>query len=141
MLYLTKCCLKYSCCCLLSEALLILLLCSACSGLELSPSTKEIILTANDSISIICSGWAPVSWHYKRDENIPVFRAENRSQTSSILHLENVTWKHTGMYVCSEDGSKESREVAIYVPGEDQSISTQNDDTSNITKNIKLKLK
>ncbi|XP_026774720.2 platelet-derived growth factor receptor beta isoform X2 [Pangasianodon hypophthalmus] len=100
----------------LITALLILLLCSAGSGLELSPSTKEIILTTNASISIICSGWAPVSWRYKRDEKQPVFRTENRSLTSSVLHLENVTWRHTGVYVCTEDGSEESREVAIYVP-------------------------
>lgn len=127
---------------MLSEALLILLLCSAGSSLELSPNTKEIILPANASISIICSGWAPVSWRYRRDENIPAFRTENRSLTSSVLHLENVTWTHTGVYVCSENGSEESREVAVYVPGEKQSICTCTDDAQKIShKNMKLKIK
>ncbi|XP_027020976.2 platelet-derived growth factor receptor beta isoform X1 [Tachysurus fulvidraco] len=104
----------------LITAVLILLLCSAGCGLELNPSTKEIILTANSSISIICSGWASVYWRYKRDENVPMFRTENRSRTSSVLHLENVTWNRTGVYVCSEIGSDESREVAIYVPDKDK---------------------
>lgn len=115
-------------------------MCSAGSGLELNPNTKEIILTANASISIMCSGWAPVSWHYKRDENVPVFRTENRSHTSSVLHLENVTWRHTGVYVCSENGSQESREVALFVPGEEQSICTYTYDTQTIKKEACIKL-
>ncbi|KAI5100689.1 platelet-derived growth factor receptor beta isoform X1, partial [Silurus meridionalis] len=97
----------------------ILLLCSAGSGLELNPSTKELILLANTSISITCSGWAPVSWHYKRDEREHQIRTENRSRTSSVLHLANVTWRDTGVYVCSENGSAESREVTVYVPDPD----------------------
>ncbi|KAF5897587.1 platelet-derived growth factor receptor beta isoform X2, partial [Clarias magur] len=100
----------------LITAFLILLLCSAGSLLELNPMIKEITLSANASISITCSGWAPVSWRYKRDENVPVFRIENRSRTSSVLHLENVTWSHTGVYVCSEDGSEETRELTVFVP-------------------------
>lgn len=120
----------------LSEALLILLLCSAGSGLELSPSMKEIILTANSSISITCSGWAPVSWRYKRDEKVPVFRTENRSLTSSILHLENVTWNHTGVYVCSENGSEEFREMPVYVPGEKHIICTYSGDTQTILQKL-----
>ncbi|KAK3526699.1 hypothetical protein QTP70_032078 [Hemibagrus guttatus] len=101
-------------------ALLILLLCSAGSGLELSPNMKEIILTANSSISITCSGWAPVSWHYKRGVKVPEYRTENRSSTFSILHLENVKWNHTGVYMCFENVSEEFREVAVYVPDKDK---------------------
>lgn len=98
----------------------LLLLCSVGSALELSVSTREITLTANSSLSITCSGWAPVSWHFKREENIPEFRTENRTPTSSILYLENVTWKHTGVYVCFENGTDvEEREVAIFVPDPD----------------------
>ncbi|XP_062846492.1 platelet-derived growth factor receptor beta [Trichomycterus rosablanca] len=92
-----------------------LLLCSTASGLELNPNLKENILTANSSLSITCSGWSPVTWRYKRDEKVPAFRTENRT-LSSVLHLENVTWRHTGVYVCSEFATEESREVAIYVP-------------------------
>ncbi|KAI5626817.1 platelet-derived growth factor receptor beta isoform X1, partial [Silurus asotus] len=95
------------------------LLCSAGSGLELNPSTKEFILLANTSISITCSGWAPVSWQYKRDERERQIRIENRSRTSSVLHLVNVTWRDTDVYVCSENGSGESREVTVYVPDPD----------------------
>ncbi|XP_022521307.2 platelet-derived growth factor receptor beta [Astyanax mexicanus] len=98
----------------------LLLLCSMGSALELNPTLKEIILTPNSSFSITCSGWAPVSWHFKREEKIPEFRTENRTTTSSILYLENVTWKHTGVYACFENGTdSEEREVAIYVPDPD----------------------
>lgn len=93
---------------------------------------KETTLSANASISITCSGWAPVSWRYKRDENVPEFRTENRSRTSSVLHLENVTWRHTGVYVCSENGSEETREVAVFVPGEKQNICTYTDNPDTI---------
>lgn len=72
---------------------------------------------------------------------MPDFRTENRSRISSILHLENVTWRHTGVYVCSEDGTEESREVAVYVPGEKPSARTYTDDTQTILqKNIINKL-
>ncbi|XP_072524379.1 platelet-derived growth factor receptor beta [Salminus brasiliensis] len=95
----------------------LLLLCSAGSALELNPSIREINLASNSSFSITCSGWAPVSWHFKREEHIPEFRTENRTPTSSVLYLENVTWRHTGVYVCLENGTDvEEREVAIYVP-------------------------
>ncbi|XP_066525558.1 platelet-derived growth factor receptor beta [Hoplias malabaricus] len=98
----------------------VMLLCSPASALELNPSIREITLAPNSSFSITCSGWAPVSWSFKREDNVPVFHTENRTSTSSILHLENVTWEHTGVYVCTENGfDTEQREVAIFVPDPD----------------------
>ncbi|KAL6473986.1 hypothetical protein MHYP_G00175470 [Metynnis hypsauchen] len=94
----------------------LLLLCSAGSALELNPNIRQITLDANSSFSVTCSGWAPVSWHFKREESIPVFRMETRTNTTSILHLEHVTWEHTGVYVCSEDEINTEIELAIYVP-------------------------
>lgn len=110
-------------CVVFSEALL-LLLCSAVSGLELNPNLKENILTRNSSFSITCSGWSPVTWRYKRGENVPAFRTESRA-LSSVLHLENVTWHHTGVYECSEKGTEEGREVVIYVPGKKHDIANK----------------
>ena len=103
----------------LCEALL--LLCSAGSALELNPNIRQISLDTNSSLSITCSGWAPVNWRFKREENVPAFRTETRTNTTSVLHLEHVTWEHTGVYVCSEDETNTEIELAIYVPGEKHS--------------------
>uniref|UniRef100_A0A8C2GKX1 receptor protein-tyrosine kinase n=1 Tax=Cyprinus carpio TaxID=7962 RepID=A0A8C2GKX1_CYPCA len=66
--------------------------------------------------SITCSGWSNVTWRFKREENVPEFHTEKRSPSSSVLSLEQVTWRHTGVYVCSENSTNETREVAVFVP-------------------------
>ncbi|XP_051514404.1 platelet-derived growth factor receptor beta-like [Myxocyprinus asiaticus] len=91
-------------------------LCVGSSGLELSPNISEVILDTNSSLSITCSGWSNVTWRFKREEIIPQFHIQMRSPTSSVLSLENVTWIHTGVYVCSENATNETREVAVFVP-------------------------
>uniref|UniRef100_A0A8C1ZT51 receptor protein-tyrosine kinase n=1 Tax=Cyprinus carpio TaxID=7962 RepID=A0A8C1ZT51_CYPCA len=63
-----------------------------------------------------CSGWNDVTWSFKQDEKVPEFHVEKPSSSSSVLRLEQVTWRHTGVYVCSENGTDETREVAIFVP-------------------------
>uniref|UniRef100_A0A8C2GKX5 receptor protein-tyrosine kinase n=1 Tax=Cyprinus carpio TaxID=7962 RepID=A0A8C2GKX5_CYPCA len=63
-----------------------------------------------------CSGWSNVTWRFKREENVPEFHTEKRSPSSSVLSLEQVTWRHTGVYVCSENSTNETREVAVFVP-------------------------
>ncbi|XP_073710507.1 platelet-derived growth factor receptor beta [Misgurnus anguillicaudatus] len=94
----------------------LLLLGLVSSGLELNPSLPEVILATNSSFTITCSGWASVTWRFKREENVPQFHIINQSPTSSVLSLENVTWHHTGVYVCSENGTSETREVIVFVP-------------------------
>ncbi|XP_073676069.1 platelet-derived growth factor receptor beta [Garra rufa] len=94
----------------------LLLLCLGSSGLELNPSDAQVVLSINSSISITCSGWNDVTWRFKREEKVPEFRVEKRSPTSSVLSLEQVTWRHTGVYVCTENGTNETREVAVFVP-------------------------
>uniref|UniRef100_A0A8C1ZSS8 receptor protein-tyrosine kinase n=1 Tax=Cyprinus carpio TaxID=7962 RepID=A0A8C1ZSS8_CYPCA len=86
------------------------------SGLELSPSISQEVLSINSSFSITCSGWNDVTWSFKQDEKVPEFHVEKPSSSSSVLRLEQVTWRHTGVYVCSENGTDETREVAIFVP-------------------------
>uniref|UniRef100_A0A9J8BPL3 receptor protein-tyrosine kinase n=1 Tax=Cyprinus carpio carpio TaxID=630221 RepID=A0A9J8BPL3_CYPCA len=94
----------------------LLLLCLGSSGLELSPSISQEVLSINSSFSITCSGWNNVTWSFKRDEKVPEFHVEKPSSSSSVLRLEQVTWRHTGVYVCSEKGADETREVAVFVP-------------------------
>ncbi|XP_076861978.1 platelet-derived growth factor receptor beta [Brachyhypopomus gauderio] len=97
----------------------LVLLCPSAASLELHPNIREVILTANSSFTITCSGWGPVSWRLRREESAPVFRWENSSPSVSMLTLENVTWRHTGVYVCFENHTAETREVAVYVPDPD----------------------
>uniref|UniRef100_A0A4W4G471 receptor protein-tyrosine kinase n=1 Tax=Electrophorus electricus TaxID=8005 RepID=A0A4W4G471_ELEEL len=80
---------------------------------------REVVLTANQSFTITCSGWGPVTWLFRQDKNVPAVRTEDRSASSSTLSLENVTWRHTGVYECFENETAETREVAIYVPDPD----------------------
>uniref|UniRef100_A0A673KGI8 receptor protein-tyrosine kinase n=1 Tax=Sinocyclocheilus rhinocerous TaxID=307959 RepID=A0A673KGI8_9TELE len=94
----------------------LLLLCLGSSGLELNPSVSQVILSINSSFSITCSGWNEVTWRFKREEKVPEFHVEKPSSSSSVLSLEQVTWRHTGVYVCSENGTDETREVAVFVP-------------------------
>uniref|UniRef100_A0A673K9F9 receptor protein-tyrosine kinase n=1 Tax=Sinocyclocheilus rhinocerous TaxID=307959 RepID=A0A673K9F9_9TELE len=94
----------------------LLLLCLGSSGLELNPSVSQVILSINSSFSITCSGWNDVTWRFKREEKVPEFHVEKPSLSSSVLSLEQVTWRHTGVYVCSENGTDETREVAVFVP-------------------------
>ncbi|XP_016402800.1 platelet-derived growth factor receptor beta-like, partial [Sinocyclocheilus rhinocerous] len=94
----------------------LLLLCLGSSGLELNPSVSQVILSINSSFSITCSGWNDVTWRFKREEKVPEFHVEKPSSSSSVLSLEQVTWRHTGVYVCSENGTDETREVAVFVP-------------------------
>uniref|UniRef100_A0A671KVL7 receptor protein-tyrosine kinase n=1 Tax=Sinocyclocheilus anshuiensis TaxID=1608454 RepID=A0A671KVL7_9TELE len=94
----------------------LLLLCLGSSGLELNPSITQVVLSINSSFSITCSGWSNVTWRFKREEKVPEFHTEKRSPSSSVLSLEQVTWRHTGVYVCLENGTNETREVAVFVP-------------------------
>ncbi|KAL2088692.1 hypothetical protein ACEWY4_015591 [Coilia grayii] len=95
---------------------IVLWCCHGNAGLELTPGDPQVVLEAGSSLSVTCSGSAPVTWHYRSDENIPDFLVEKTTPTSAILHLENVTWRHTGVYVCTEEGHTHAREVAVYVP-------------------------
>ncbi|XP_035377625.1 platelet-derived growth factor receptor beta isoform X1 [Electrophorus electricus] len=97
----------------------LVLLCPVVTGLELNPNVREVVLTANQSFTITCSGWGPVTWLFRQDKNVPAVRTEDRSASSSTLSLENVTWRHTGVYECFENETAETREVAIYVPDPD----------------------
>ncbi|KAL4631355.1 platelet-derived growth factor receptor beta isoform X1 [Arapaima gigas] len=91
--------------------------CAVCESLEIFPSDTELILDANSSISINCSGWSEVVWMqrlFAQEERTPQWI--QNGTTSSTLTLHNVMWNHTGVYTCSEPASGESKEVSIFVP-------------------------
>ncbi|XP_043112979.1 platelet-derived growth factor receptor beta [Puntigrus tetrazona] len=94
----------------------LLLFCLGSSGLELSPSDPQVVLPIDSSFNITCSGLSEVTWRFRREERLSEFHVEKRSSSSSVLSLERVTWRHTGVYVCSENGTDETREVAVFVP-------------------------
>ncbi|KAJ8266013.1 hypothetical protein GJAV_G00124920 [Gymnothorax javanicus] len=87
-------------------------------GLEIFPSATEVVLTTNSSISITCSGWSEVKWTSRTDQELSEVLVQNES-TSSVLTLQNVTWRHSGVYICQEPSSDEALEVSVFVPDED----------------------
>ncbi|XP_061104771.1 platelet-derived growth factor receptor beta-like isoform X2 [Conger conger] len=87
-------------------------------SLEISPSATEVVLTANASVSITCSGWSEVNWRTRPELDVSGIHVENGT-TSSVLTLKNVAWNHTGVYVCEEPASDEAVEVSIFVPDKD----------------------
>ncbi|XP_064207920.1 platelet-derived growth factor receptor beta-like isoform X2 [Anguilla rostrata] len=91
---------------------------SEIQGLEISPSATEVVLTANSSVTITCSGWSEVRWRNRSELDMSWAHAANGT-TSSVLTLENVTWEHTGTYVCEEPASEEAVEVSVFVPDKD----------------------
>ncbi|KAI1902952.1 hypothetical protein AGOR_G00021870 [Albula goreensis] len=87
-------------------------------SLEISPSATEIILTANSSTSITCSGWSEVKWRSRSEMDVIGVHVQNGT-TSSVLTLENVTWRHSGIYVCEEVASDQTVEILVFVPDKD----------------------
>ncbi|XP_029918075.1 platelet-derived growth factor receptor beta isoform X2 [Myripristis murdjan] len=99
--------------------------------LEITPSDSELVLAAGSSLTLTCSSSGPVKWGFKRDD-VPYFRMEHiqngdplsgqnhkivqDSDTSSVLTLWNMSWKHTGVYECTDQDTGETKEVAVFVP-------------------------
>ncbi|KPP77066.1 hypothetical protein Z043_103533, partial [Scleropages formosus] len=86
-------------------------------SLEISPSNTELILDANSSISITCSGSSEVVWMQRlliREDQNPQWI--QNGTISSTITLQNVMWNQTGVYMCSEPALGESKEVSIFVP-------------------------
>ncbi|XP_010895133.2 platelet-derived growth factor receptor beta isoform X1 [Esox lucius] len=86
--------------------------------LEIKPNNTEVIMKPGNTIGFNCSGQGTVKWTFKRDDNVPNFRNETKAMTS-VLFLDDVTWKHTGVYVCTETQTNETQEVAVFVSDPD----------------------
>ncbi|KAK9518020.1 hypothetical protein VZT92_023349 [Zoarces viviparus] len=108
----------------------LLCFCTELRCLEITPGDKELVLAEGSSLTLTCSGSEDTTWDFKRDD-VPYFQAEqvqNDGQsyrivqsnvTSSVLTLWNVSWKHTGVYQCTDRHTGETKEVAVFVPDPD----------------------
>uniref|UniRef100_A0A8C7V2T1 receptor protein-tyrosine kinase n=1 Tax=Oncorhynchus mykiss TaxID=8022 RepID=A0A8C7V2T1_ONCMY len=84
-------------------------------SLELSPSEKEVILSTNSSFTVVCSGWSKVTWKSPHDPSLEGVAVEDRG-TTSVLVLHNVTWRHSGNYICEEPSTEEAKDISVFVP-------------------------
>ena len=91
-----------------------------------------MVLPPDAQLTLTCRGGRGTpSWGFKKDD-VPYFQvdpAQNRrppgplsyrvteSPGASALTLLAASWKHTGVYVCTDNHTAESREVAVFVPG------------------------
>uniref|UniRef100_A0A8D3BP70 receptor protein-tyrosine kinase n=1 Tax=Scophthalmus maximus TaxID=52904 RepID=A0A8D3BP70_SCOMX len=98
--------------------------------LEITPDDKEFILAKGSSLTLTCSSFGETTWEFKRDD-VPYFQVEQvqnvgqsyqivqSETTSSVLTLSNVSWKHTGVYLCVDRHTGETKEVLVFVPDTD----------------------
>ncbi|XP_034037060.1 platelet-derived growth factor receptor beta [Thalassophryne amazonica] len=101
-------------------------LCPGVWCLEITPGEREHILPQGSSFTLNCSGTKETTWAFKK-EDVPYFQVDPAknyqivqiSPTSSILHLWDLSWKHTGAYVCIDRHTGETEEVAVFVPDPD----------------------
>uniref|UniRef100_A0AAY4B6X6 receptor protein-tyrosine kinase n=1 Tax=Denticeps clupeoides TaxID=299321 RepID=A0AAY4B6X6_9TELE len=93
----------------------LVIFCQGGRSLEITPGNTEVILAANSSLTLMCSGWSDVTWKIPHDPIPEGISVDNRRATS-VLSLTNVTWKHTGSYVCEEPISYESKAISVFVP-------------------------
>uniref|UniRef100_A0AAY4B719 receptor protein-tyrosine kinase n=1 Tax=Denticeps clupeoides TaxID=299321 RepID=A0AAY4B719_9TELE len=100
---------------MLKETSILVIFCQGGRSLEITPGNTEVILAANSSLTLMCSGWSDVTWKIPHDPIPEGISVDNRRATS-VLSLTNVTWKHTGSYVCEEPISYESKAISVFVP-------------------------
>ncbi|XP_054453535.1 platelet-derived growth factor receptor beta isoform X2 [Anoplopoma fimbria] len=108
----------------------LLYFCTELRCLEITPDDRELVLAEGSSLTLTCSGSEDTRWEFKRDD-VPYFQVEQvqsdgqsyqivqSSVTSSVLTLRNVSWKHTGVYQCTDRHTEETKDVAVFVPDPD----------------------
>nr|XP_015205450.1 PREDICTED: platelet-derived growth factor receptor beta isoform X2 [Lepisosteus oculatus] len=95
----------------------LLQLCQGGQGLKISPSGPELVLKQNSDITLTCSGSSEVIWKHNDKQ---IHSTVKNGISSSNLTLQNVTWRQTGLYTCSESPSAFKEEsIYIYVPDPD----------------------
>ncbi|XP_054873354.1 platelet-derived growth factor receptor beta-like isoform X2 [Amphiprion ocellaris] len=87
-------------------------------ALELLPSASEVLLNSNSNFTVVCSGWSQVTWRFPPDFRVDGVFVDSRG-SSSVLQLVNVTWRNSGRYTCEEEASNQSRDINIFIPGQD----------------------
>ncbi|XP_061901939.1 platelet-derived growth factor receptor beta isoform X1 [Entelurus aequoreus] len=95
--------------------------------LEVTPREGQLVLSEGSSLTLKCSGSGETTWAFKRDD-VPYFQVEHGSNgvrsyrvvengaKSSALSLWDVSWKHTGVYQCTDGLTGETKEVVVFVP-------------------------
>lgn len=114
--------------CLAVQTAALLCFCTELRCLEITPGDKEFVLAEGSSLTLTCSGSGETTWTFKMDD-VPYFQLEpskpghqsyeivQSGATSSVLTLFNVSWKHTGVYQCIDQRTRDTEEVAVFVPG------------------------
>lgn len=110
--------------------LALLYLCPALLCLKITPADPEFTLGRGSSLTLTCSGSAETAWEFKRDD-VPYFQLDQaqddkrsfeivrNSDRASVLVLNDVSWKHSGVYLCIDRLTGESQEVVVFVPDPD----------------------
>ncbi|CAL1613295.1 unnamed protein product [Knipowitschia caucasica] len=110
--------------------LALLYLCPGRRCLEISPADTEFILDPGSSLTLTCSGSKEAAWEFKRDD-APYFQMDHvqhgrrsfqivqNSDMTSVMTLLDVSWKHSGVYLCIDQVTGESREAVVFVPDPD----------------------
>uniref|UniRef100_A0A3Q4H9B1 receptor protein-tyrosine kinase n=1 Tax=Neolamprologus brichardi TaxID=32507 RepID=A0A3Q4H9B1_NEOBR len=105
--------------CLAVQTAALLCFCTELRCLEITPGDKEFVLAEGSSLTLTCSGSGETTWKFKMDD-VPYFQLEpSKLATSSVLTLFNVSWKHTGVYQCIDQRTRDTEEVAVFVPDPD----------------------
>ncbi|KAL3044903.1 hypothetical protein OYC64_013220 [Pagothenia borchgrevinki] len=105
----------------------LLYFCTELRCVEISPDDKELTLAEGSFLSLTCSGSGETTWEFKRDDvpycqveqvqnGGPSYEIVQSNLTSSVLSLWNMSWKHTGVYLCVDRHTGETKEVAVFVP-------------------------
>lgn len=111
--------------------LALLYLCPGLPCLEITPADTEFTLGQGSSLTLTCSGSAETAWEFKRDD-VPYFQVDpaqndgkrsfkivRNSNMASVLILDDVSWKHSGVYLCIDRLTAESQEIVVFVPDPD----------------------
>lgn len=100
-------------------------LCTELCCLEITPDGKEYVLAKGSSLVLTCSGSGETTWEMKRDDGLYIqaelaqsYQVVQNGPTTSVLTLRDVSWIITGVYQCIDHPSGETKEVAVFVPGE-----------------------
>uniref|UniRef100_A0A3Q4AID1 receptor protein-tyrosine kinase n=2 Tax=Mola mola TaxID=94237 RepID=A0A3Q4AID1_MOLML len=96
------------------------------SPVLITPDDKALVLANGSSLTITCSAAGTTTWELKSDDvpHFPVNQVQNvqnyqiiqSNSTTNVLTFRNVSWKNTGVYQCKDGSTRETKEVAIFVP-------------------------
>ncbi|KAK7922797.1 hypothetical protein WMY93_009699 [Mugilogobius chulae] len=108
----------------------LLYLCPRLPCLEITPADRQFILDPGSSLTLTCSGSEETAWEFQRDD-VPYFQVDQvqhgkrsfqivqNNDMTSVMTLFDVSWKHSGTYLCIDHKTGESQEAIVFVPDSD----------------------